>query len=60
VREHLESAITGDCLHEVRARFLPFVRRVWPDFIHGRHHDVMADGCSMLYALLVRLHSWPP
>lgn len=23
--------------------FLAFVRRVWPTYIHGRHHDVMAD-----------------
>jgi len=26
-----------------RERFLPFVRKVWPGFIHGRHHEVMAD-----------------
>jgi predicted phage terminase large subunit-like protein len=26
-----------------RERFLPFVLRVWPEFIHGRHHDIMAD-----------------
>ena len=32
---------TGD--RECREHFLPFVRRVWPEFIHGRHHDVMAD-----------------
>ena len=24
-------------------RFLPFVRWCWPDFILGRHHEVMAD-----------------
>jgi hypothetical protein len=29
--------------HEARRRFLPFVRKVWPEFIHGRHHDIMAD-----------------
>src|SRR6516164_10493995 len=29
--------------HECRERFLPFVRKVWPEFIHGRHHDIMAD-----------------
>jgi hypothetical protein len=28
---------------EARAHFLPFVRKVWPEFIHGRHHDIMAD-----------------
>lgn len=28
---------------DCREHFLPYVRRVWPDFIHGRHHDVMAD-----------------
>ena len=32
---------TGD--RECREHFLPFVRRVWPEFIHGRHHDVMAE-----------------
>ena len=26
-----------------RRNFLPFVRQVWPDFIAGRHHDVMAE-----------------
>jgi predicted phage terminase large subunit-like protein len=33
----------GDPDSECREHFLPFVRRVWPDYIHGRHHDVMAD-----------------
>lgn len=28
---------------DCREHFLPFVRRVWPEFVHGRHHDVMAD-----------------
>ena len=26
-----------------RENFLTFVKRVWPDFIAGRHHTVMAD-----------------
>src|SRR5215831_18111286 len=26
-----------------RDRFLPYVRQVWPQFIHGRHHDILAD-----------------
>jgi predicted phage terminase large subunit-like protein len=26
-----------------RRRFLPFVRQMWPGFIHGSHHDIMAD-----------------
>jgi predicted phage terminase large subunit-like protein len=43
VRERLEGAIIGDRPEEARNSFLPFVRRVWPGFIHGRHHDVMAD-----------------
>jgi predicted phage terminase large subunit-like protein len=30
-------------LAAARQNFLPFVRRVWPDFIAGRHHDVMAE-----------------
>jgi hypothetical protein len=24
-------------------KFLSFVRAVWPGFIHGSHHDIMAD-----------------
>jgi predicted phage terminase large subunit-like protein len=26
-----------------RAKFMPFVKQVWPAFIHGSHHDIMAD-----------------
>ena len=28
---------------DARENFLPFVRRVWPEFIQGRHHGIMAD-----------------
>jgi predicted phage terminase large subunit-like protein len=28
---------------EARLNFLPFVRRMWPAFIAGRHHKIMAD-----------------
>jgi predicted phage terminase large subunit-like protein len=32
-----------DNVEEARERFLPFVRHVWPEFIAGRHHQVMAE-----------------
>jgi predicted phage terminase large subunit-like protein len=28
---------------EAQSRFLPFVRAVWPQFIYGRHHAIMAE-----------------
>lgn len=39
----LQAELTQRKSREARERFLPFVRRVWPDFIHGRHHQIMAD-----------------
>ena len=30
-------------LQEARDHFLPFVKMVWPDFIPGAHHTIMAD-----------------
>lgn len=30
-------------LEAARHNFLPFVRRVWPGFVNGNHHKVMAD-----------------
>ena len=30
-------------LQEARDHFLPFVKRVWPDFIPGAHHTIMAE-----------------
>lgn len=30
-------------LHEARTKFLPFVKSVWPDFIAGAHHEIMAE-----------------
>jgi predicted phage terminase large subunit-like protein len=36
--------ILGDAdPEEARNRFLPFVRAVWPEFIYGGHHKIMAD-----------------
>jgi predicted phage terminase large subunit-like protein len=43
VRDSLVRLSGGDPVAEARGHFLPFVRRVWPGYIHGRHHDVMAD-----------------
>ena len=28
---------------KARKEFLPFVRAMWPSFIHGRHHETMAE-----------------
>ena len=28
---------------QARKEFLPFVRAMWPGFIHGRHHEIMAE-----------------
>ena len=28
---------------ESQSRFQPFIRAVWPELIHGAHHDIMAD-----------------
>lgn len=30
-------------IESARENFMPFVRHVWPDFIEGRHHKIMAD-----------------
>lgn len=43
MREQLLRLAGNDLASEARERFMPFVRQVWPQFIHGRHHDVMAD-----------------
>jgi predicted phage terminase large subunit-like protein len=29
-------------VEDARERFLPYVRRVWPGFVHGGHHNIMA------------------
>jgi predicted phage terminase large subunit-like protein len=34
---------TGTDVESARTSFLAFVKRVWPDFISGRHHQVMAE-----------------
>ena len=28
---------------QARKEFLPFVNLMWPSFIHGRHHEIMAE-----------------
>ena len=38
--EELEAAKTKE---EARKEFLPFVRAMWPGFILGRHHKIMAE-----------------
>ena len=38
--EELEEAKTRE---EARKSFLPFVKLMWPSFIHGRHHEIMAE-----------------
>jgi len=43
VLDHLERLEMGDDAEAARGNFMQFVKRVWPEFIHGRHHDVMAD-----------------
>jgi predicted phage terminase large subunit-like protein len=43
VRERLEKLMRGDSTPAARDGFLPFVRAVWPTYIHGRHHEVMSD-----------------
>lgn len=43
VRERLLRLQGVDPVAAARESFIPFVRRVWPGFVHGRHHDVMAD-----------------
>lgn len=30
-------------LEAARTSFMPFVKRIWPSFIEGRHHKIMAD-----------------
>lgn len=43
VRDRLLQLKGRDPVEAARREFLPFVRRIWPEYIHGRHHDVMAD-----------------
>ena len=28
---------------QARKEFLPFVKLMWPSFIHGKHHEIMAE-----------------
>ena len=50
VRDRLLRLRGGDPVVAAREQFMPFVRRVWPNFIHGRHHDVMADAFERIDA----------
>lgn len=50
VRERLLRLKGGNPVKAARSEFMSFVRRVWPDFIHGRHHDVMADAFERIEA----------
>lgn len=43
IRRQLRVLTGADSLEEARESFLSFVRRVWPEYVHGRHHDVMAE-----------------
>lgn len=43
IRRQLRALSGADSVDEARDSFLSFVRRVWPEYIHGRHHDVMAE-----------------
>jgi len=35
-------------LKQVRTKFLPFVKKMWPDFIEGSHHDTIAEKFNKL------------
>ncbi len=39
----LEELEQKKAIEEAQLNFLPFVRQMWPSFIAGRHHKVMAD-----------------
>jgi predicted phage terminase large subunit-like protein len=41
--EALETELAHHKNREARERFLPFVRKVWPEFIYGPHHRIMSD-----------------
>lgn len=50
VRQRLVE-ITGPVVDEdARGRFLPFVRTCWPEYVHGRHHEVMAEAFERIEA----------
>jgi predicted phage terminase large subunit-like protein len=50
VREQLVRLRGGDPVADARENFLSFVRRVWPGYVHGRHHDVMAEAFERIEA----------
>jgi hypothetical protein len=45
IARHLNVLLGANCgdPDEARRRFLPFVHQVWPRFIEGRHHHIMAE-----------------
>ena len=36
-------ALFADDTGLAREKFIPFVRAVWPDFVYGKHHEVMSE-----------------
>ena len=42
---------------QAREGFMPFIKKVWPAFIEGRHHKIMAEAFErvMLMVILKRL-----
>jgi predicted phage terminase large subunit-like protein len=43
----VDAAAPRDEAHE---KFLPFVRKVWPGFVHGSHHNIMANAFERIAA----------
>ena len=43
ILELLERIEAAKELESCQTTFLPFVRSQWSSFIHGRHHEIMAD-----------------
>ena len=35
---------------QARKEFLPFVKLMWPSFIHGKHHEIMAEAFEKVAA----------
>ena len=35
---------------KARKEFLPFVKLMWPSFIHGKHHEIMAEAFEKVAA----------
>jgi hypothetical protein len=48
-RAAVQRLLDGNDPADARERFLPFVRRVWPEFIHGRIRGSSPNGCFPRY-----------